>query len=459
MSSYIKKLSADLPRWVGMGLVTDGNAQAILKDAEAQQGQGWFRLPLILSMLGGILVFAGVISLVASNWDFMPRLLRVAVLLGGMGLAFLSAYYARTKQADGVAHGLAFLGTLIFGANLMLIGQIYHLPPNPPGGTLLWALAASAVALLWPSQLVGALAIFLTGLWSWFAMTVGSRDMFFALFDFHRSTPHLPFLLLWGALTVMAVKRNWTRALHMSGLVLVVWCAFSTFGLWEEASLRLGGLVLAVLLLALYGAGRFLKIARPGCGIISHYLWAGLALWLLFVSIPYMQSELLVKSTFTYLPMMVALATGVSVLALWAVVTDRARPVAAAFLIGALVLLVSLLPVLTGTVGPADYRNYYLWQEAFKGGWNVIALAVLALLAGLGGILHGYRSNDRFFINLGFTVFTLKLLWIYFDTVWRLDGRSMFLMLGGLLVIGLGIFFDRQRRKLIARMNEKGGAS
>ncbi len=42
MSSYIKKLSADLPRWVGMGLVTDTNAQAILKDAEAQQGQGWF---------------------------------------------------------------------------------------------------------------------------------------------------------------------------------------------------------------------------------------------------------------------------------------------------------------------------------------------------------------------------------------------------------------------------------
>lgn len=441
MSNYIKHLSADLPRWVGMGLVTDSNAQAILKDAEAQQGQGWFRLPLILSMLGGVLVFAGVISLVASNWDFMPRLLRVAVLLGGMGLAFLSAYYARTKQADGVAHGLAFLGTLIFGANLMLIGQIYHLPPNPPGGTLLWALAASAVALLWPSQLVGALAIFLTGLWSWFAMTVGSRDMFFALFDLHRSTPHLPFLLLWGALTVMAVKRNWTKALHLAGLTLTVWVGFSTASLLDGDTLRFGGLVLAVLLLVMHVAGRALKLAYVGTGTISRYLWIGLALWLLFVTIPDMQFGLRRAVSASVGTRMFIAAILILLIALWAMVKNHMRAVAGAFAMTAAIVIISLVPLTAGTV------------------WPTVLVAVLALVAALGGIMHGYRSNDRFFINLGFTVFTLKLLWIYFDTVWRLDGRSMFLMLGGLLVIGLGIFFDRQRRKLIARMNEKGGAS
>jgi uncharacterized membrane protein len=67
----------------------------------------------------------------------------------------------------------------------------------------------------------------------------------------------------------------------------------------------------------------------------------------------------------------------------------------------------------------------------------------LVMLASVGMVIDGYRRNETFFINVGFAFFALKLLWLYFDTVWALQSRAIFFILGGLLVIGLGVVFDR----------------
>ena len=40
-------------------------------------------------------------------------------------------------------------------------------------------------------------------------------------------------------------------------------------------------------------------------------------------------------------------------------------------------------------------------------------------------------------VNLGFLTFALTILRLYFDTFWLLFDRSLFFMVGGLLVIAL----------------------
>lgn len=450
MASYLSRLKADLPRWVEANLIGPEQAGLILRDAEEREPQGWFRLPLVLAFLGSVLVFAGIISLVASNWAFMPRLVKLIVLVGGMGLAFLSAHYARTKQAEGIGQGLAFLGALLFGANIMLIGQIYHLPPNPPGGTLLWALGALLVAWLWPSQLTAGLAFVLAWLWSWFAISTGWRGIIWEMLFSPGHALHWQFLLLWGILTALCVVRGWTRALHLAGLSLLFWCWHTSFGLFDEDFLRLGGMMMAGLLLLVFAGGKLLAVARVGSGTISRYLWVGIVIWLLIVSVPDVAQDMLTLGRVP--PVIMAVLGGVLAVSLWALVTDRARPVAAAFGLGALVPLVSCYGSLTvQPVLTTDYTAYQAWREA-TGLVPGILLSVVALAAGIGGIIHGYRMNDRFFVNLGFVLFAGKLFWIYFDTVWDLDSRSGWLIVGGVLVIGLGVVFDRQRRRLLARM-------
>jgi uncharacterized membrane protein len=55
-------------------------------------------------------------------------------------------------------------------------------------------------------------------------------------------------------------------------------------------------------------------------------------------------------------------------------------------------------------------------------------------------------------VNLSFAFFALTLLSRYFDTFWSLLNRSYFFMLGGLLLIGGGLFLERERRKLTRKM-------
>ncbi len=462
MANYLKQLTADLPRWVAAGYVSAHGGEQILADAQAHQKQGWFRLPTVLGALGAILVFAGVISWVAANWMDFSRLARVAILISAMAGSFLAAHYARLREAEGLGAVFAFLGALIFGANLMLIAQIYNLPPNPPGGALLWALGASLTAILWPSQLVMALAFVLAGVWTWFAGTtnMGGLSIFFSMFS--AKTLHLPFLLLWGVLTAISIKRGWTRVMHLAGLTLIWWMGFNLFSFFGEESMRHAGVIAAVVLLGLYGAGRVLRIAQEGTGTISRYVLLGFALWLLIVTVPEAFRGLMIRRTYelTNHQAMSMTAYTVGLLAvlcvgLWGALTNRLRTLSAVAAVGAAVPLLALFPAFFITSTADLYSDYSGTMAGSVGFVGTIVLSILALAAALGAIVQGYKTNDRFLLNIGFVLFALKLIILYFDTFWSLGGRSLFFIIGGLLTIALAIGFEKQRRKLLDQMQNK----
>jgi len=88
-------------------------------------------------------------------------------------------------------------------------------------------------------------------------------------------------------------------------------------------------------------------------------------------------------------------------------------------------------------------------------GWLALAVLNLVLVAALIGLIaEGYRRDDRFVVNLGFLTFALTILRLYFDTFWLLFDRSLFFMVGGLLVIALGWGLERKRRNLIDDLRE-----
>lgn len=452
MSRYLKQLATDLPRWVGLGYVSEPNAALILRDAEASQKEGWFRLPMILSMLGGLLVFAGVISWVAGNWDDLPRLLRTLLLVGAMLLSLGIAHGAREKGSDGLAHGFAFLAALLFGADIMLIAQIYQLPANPPGGALLWALGTTAVAVFWPSQLSMALAFVLAGIWSWFATSTRAGDFWSVVFH-NPDFVHWNFLLFWGALAAFSVKKNWTKALHLAGLTLTLWLCFTLFTLFDHEAARVAGMAIMMVVAGLTLAGQLLQTARPGAGVVSKYVWVLFAFWLLGYSSPDAYREIARYGEQVPLAAyMVALVAGVGGLIF--VLRDYARhsvyaPVAAGLAIAG---FIAILTQLTGIMRGDDSNYMFTSLSLF---WGQVTVAVLAMAAAVGSVVHGYRSNEKFFINLGFVLFAFKLIWLYFDNEWGLANRAGFFIVGGLLIVGLGVVFDRQRRRLIAKMNKE----
>ncbi len=87
--SYRKRLEADLIRWVHEGWLTADGAGAIRRDV-AREHAG-FRLPALLGLFGGLLIASSVAAFVAANWEAIPRLVKLAMILTAIAVAFLVA--------------------------------------------------------------------------------------------------------------------------------------------------------------------------------------------------------------------------------------------------------------------------------------------------------------------------------------------------------------------------------
>lgn len=240
-------LEHDLDRWVAAGWVAPEHRAAILADAAAHHGQAArFDSAGVLALLGVLLIGAGAISFVAANWDEMARAVRLGVLLGGMVAAFAGGWWlAGPGRRPGAGQGLILLGVLLFGADIMLIAQTYHIQAHYPDGVLLWAGGALLTAAVVPSHAALWLAFALIGLWT-------GQELI--AFD---STGHPLFLPVWAVAAAIAVVRGWWRCLGFGVLVLAGWYGIAGLQVAEllDASPVAAVAALMILPLALWTGG------------------------------------------------------------------------------------------------------------------------------------------------------------------------------------------------------------
>jgi uncharacterized membrane protein len=145
----------DIDRWVTKGLIdtrTAGRLRAELNEA------GGFGLGGVLGVLGGLLLGAAIITLVAANWEAIPRLVRVLSLIGLIWAFWLAGAW-RERSGDAVFSQVSYLlATITFGAAIALIGQMYHLSGDTSSAALVWTLGNLVAAALTRSPVVTAAA-------------------------------------------------------------------------------------------------------------------------------------------------------------------------------------------------------------------------------------------------------------------------------------------------------------
>lgn len=101
----------------------------------------------ILIAIGSLLLGFGVLSFIASNWDILTRPVRLFVIISFL-LAFNSVgFYIKDKYPKSSA-GLFYVATLIYGAGIFLIGQMFHFSSDNNGAFLLWGIGVLPLALL-----------------------------------------------------------------------------------------------------------------------------------------------------------------------------------------------------------------------------------------------------------------------------------------------------------------------
>ena len=103
------------------------------------------------SRLAGDAVVAGlgVILLFAYNWHAIPKFGKLGLVFGALVAAHAAGLwlFQRADWRKQLGEALSLLGTMLFGAGIWLVAQMYHIDEHYPNGFLLWA--AGAVALAW----------------------------------------------------------------------------------------------------------------------------------------------------------------------------------------------------------------------------------------------------------------------------------------------------------------------
>jgi uncharacterized membrane protein len=288
--AYRQRLEVDLAQWEGDGVIAPATL-ATIRAALPPLAPG-VNIPVMVAIVGGLLIAAAFLAFVAAHWIELARLLRLAMLLAGIVAAYgLGGWLARGGRPV-LADLCSSVGSIIFGAGIALVGQMYHLGGDFAGGMLLWAIGALAAAALTGSR--GALAVALAVASIWTSMRV---------FEI-RDVPHFSYLAVWLLAAGLALAWNSRVAAHLVALAALPWWIATAFQVELEPSFVLGdgaallfgtGLALAAApwprassagaVLSIYGAFVLAGVAtlevatandffRPQVGAASQPLWA-----------------------------------------------------------------------------------------------------------------------------------------------------------------------------------------
>lgn len=448
-AKFVKQLERALPAWVEQRFLSAKGAEDMLAFERERLGGGVPYLAVALSILGVLLLGSGIISFFAANWNWLPKIAKLAVLFGGMWGAYAVAGWLLGRGARPlVGEALLLLGVILFGANIWLIAQIYHISAHYPNGVLTWAAGALLAGYLLRSQPSTCAAVLLGILWT------GMESS-----DFNRAV-HWPYLMFWMVCLPVIARNRWHFAAHAAAAGLLLWSAFTLFQI-ESASR--GALlyllqVYFLVYLVLFLAGMLLERGKDTAefaGLIRRHAGTAAIASLFMLTFPDLQrnqgwwpqgSGVPPAHAWIWAAATVAAFVAVLALAWWHRKSspESSRP---AYLDWGWALLAA--------IGALIFINVFA-RGAFP---QIIAILFnLLFFSALVWLIYaGVAARDRSLVNTAFAFFALGILARYLDTFWTLLGRSYFFMGGGLVLIVAGVILERSRRRITRGI--EGGAN
>ncbi len=393
-----EKLSNWSAGWVSDGLVTAIQRDAILA-RHPVPAAGANRFLAILAGIGGSLFVVGVSLIIKSNWDQLGDWVKIGGLLAllagsytlGWRLKIAPGHYPKTGDA------CLMVAAVFFLLGIALVSQIFHINSRPANGVLLWW--AGIVVLPWLTRAKGMQVVSVVAGLTWLGMELAARDS-------------------WLQLAVEDARRDYS-GYHFAAAGVLVGLALALFGL----GLRRGRHD--------YFAGVHEKLGLLiACGslYVLGFTWSAHG-W----SVHSMKAA------------SVAPVAVLSLLALagagWAWLRNYGdlKP-----------LIWLMLPVLVPVFA------HLLGLELLDSGWLWGGLACLTLfLLNIGMVRTGLATGRESWINVGMGFIALNIITRYFLLFGSMLEGGVFFIVTGLLVLGLGWYLERKRRKLVGTVRQE----
>ena len=393
-----KFLETDSPAWVAEGLITDEQRLKLLARYPPEASAVG-----LLPLLGATLVSLSALSVVAANWQGLPTILRLALLLGSLLSAYAAGHYFLKRGNFSLGHGLIGLGLILFGASIILTSQLYQLVGYDASGLLAWVVAGVALSYVYGSRMLFSLTVVIGAAVQTYCVE--------ALGLFSYATALLIALglgLPW-----------WRRPSALTGSLLATGLLWQAGLLVAEQHAKITWFFIPAMLI--YAAGDWLREPAAGRAIqnpplAAAYLFTlGLAVF----------GETESYAGLLRAPMLPYVAALLAVLAFSAAGKQRQNR---------LFSLPDWLLLLPG---------FYL-----PGGLPLAIATLVVLYLHAGSILaRAQRPGQSEQLTLGTVLFIVATMMAYFKLTWGFIDKSVFFLLGGVLLLSLS-WYLRHRNQL-----------
>lgn len=274
---HVQWLYDELPKLVAADVLQEADTGRIRAHYGAVKTVSPARIALTLcSIFGAMLIGAGIILVLAYNWDALGRPARAFLsflpLLAGQALVGWTLL--RKQDSAAWREGSSAFLALSIGASIALIGQTYHIPGNAANFLLTWVLLGLPIVYLCSSTL--AAVLYMIGVTAWTA----------AAQDIHgHALWYWP--LLAGVLPFVWQQHQHHREAPRTGLLIWVLCLSLCIGMGAAVERVLPGLwiILYTSLFAVYclaGRGWYRDVSGQPLSVVGSFGTVILAVILTF---------------------------------------------------------------------------------------------------------------------------------------------------------------------------------
>lgn len=403
MQQFLLKLREESAKWVKNSLISADQQKQILslygeKLQAFEKAESSHKIVGVISVLGAILLGVGIILFIASNWQEIPKYLKMAILIAATFGVFGSGYYLKyiKNSLPKTGSALIFLSSLMFGAALFLIAQIYHINANAHGLILVWFMGILPLAYIFRSTLNLTSAILIFLLWLGFYL-VEVHDVGIQIFNVY-------FIVGLALYALGSIHAQFESTQKLS------------------QPLKIFGILGTTVITYLFTFGGIIDEIQDEIPETSDLLFHApftvigiVTLFLALIAIAIKKDDTL--KTYYY--------ENVSLISLAAVS-----------------FLFEFFPYGFQEI---SYRlNVPIFYPVL---FNLLLLAII-----IGLIVSGYRNKQTALVHFGLFFFALDVISRYFDFFYELLPRSLFFIIGGLILLFGGIAIEKQRKKLIHKI-------
>jgi uncharacterized membrane protein len=391
---------ADVQKLHEAGFITGEQQQKIMEHFNLKE-DGGNKFLAIVSIIGAVLIAAGIILLISAHWNEIPHGVKIA---GGLALmlgAHAGGWWLREVQGkyQKTGEALQLIGSCLFLANIALLGQIYNLVSRPPNAFLLWWLGIAALPWLLRSKTQHVLLLLAFGIW--FGLEINQRDsVIFCGSDEHQ-------LMVYALLGLIYLG---------AGYCLRATRFFEFAGVME----KLGLLAVLVFCYPLTWKDFFGGWDNPE---IQHWFFPALAVFALLLP-----------------------AIGLKHL------TGLARQWRLTWFAALFGMTVFMAMVWFGCWQLGSVSSpYFYWGESWSYLVGALALFVFCLLQ----IQVGLRERSPFLVNLGVVFIALDIIAAYCDLLGSMARTGLMFVVSGVFLILFGVYLEKKRRGLMKQIKSQ----